>query len=602
MEHKKIGIMSLKTTIIVSVLLVAVILSVGLTTFSSVSSINQNREQAESYRDQLVEDVQNELRNEVQVAISICEQNYAKAQAGEITLDEAKKQSADIIRELKYNDGSGYYFVDTSEGVNVVLLGRDTEGNSRWDATDSQGNKYIQIMIENGKQSGGGFTQLNFAKPNETEELPKMNYTCYYSDFDWIIGTGVWIDQIDPIVADYERLANSHLRTSIMSSVIFTLVMFVLIVIFSMFLGNRISYPIRFLSEKVESMSNGDFTEFDANDVTAGIAKHPNELGIIATAVIKLHSNVRDLMAKINDATSYVASASEELTANAQQSADASELVAQSIVNVAGACSDSAEAAETARAQSEDFVGLVEEFGKSMKENARKIQATNDAATKGSIDIENAMSQMEIIEKSISSTSVVVERLGGEVQTIGTIVDAISEIADQTNLLSLNASIEAARAGEAGKGFAVVADEIRKLADQTNESAGKITELIGGIQAMSDKAVDAMKSGTENVKQGGEIVSNAGTTFGQIVEMVADISSNSSKMEEHARGFSESADTIVEAIETISDKVKGVAEETESVSAAGEQQTASMHEIAEASDKLAETAQELQEAVITFRL
>ena len=304
MEHKKIGIMSLKTTIIVSVLLVAVILSVGLTTFSSVSSINQNREQAESYRDQLVEDVQNELRNEVQVAISICEQNYAKAQAGEITLDEAKKQSADIIRELKYNDGSGYYFVDTSEGVNVVLLGRDTEGNSRWDATDSQGNKYIQMMIENGKQSGGGFTQLNFAKPNETEELPKMNYTCYYSDFDWIIGTGVWIDQIDPIVADYERLANSHLRTSIMSSVIFTLVMFVLIVIFSMFLGNRISYPIRFLSEKVESMSNGDFTEFDANDVTAGIAKHPNELGIIATAVIKLHSNVRDLMAKINDATS----------------------------------------------------------------------------------------------------------------------------------------------------------------------------------------------------------------------------------------------------------------------------------------------------------
>ncbi|MCR4746320.1 MAG: cache domain-containing protein [Lachnospiraceae bacterium] len=602
MEHKKIGIMSLKTTIIVSVLFVALILSVGLTTFSSISSIAQNKEQSEEYRRQLEEDVKKEEKNETQIAVSICEQMYAKYEAGEITLDEAKKQAADIIRELRYQDGDGYFYVDTSEGVNVVLLGRDTEGKSRWDSVDSQGNKYIQMMIENGKQDGGGYTLLNFAKPNETEELPKLNYTCYYDKFDWILGTGVWIDQIDTIVNEYEGNAKAHLTATIMRAIIFSIIMFILIAIFAMYLGTRISFPIQFLSDRIYDMSNGNFRDFEAGDVTERIAKHPNELGVIAGAVIKLHSNVRDLMAKINDATSYVASASEELTANAQQSADASELVAQSIVNVAGACSDSSEAADTAKAQSDDFMALVEEFGRSMKENARKIQATNDAATKGSIDIENAMTQMQIIEKSISSTSVVVERLGGEVQTIGTIVDAISEIADQTNLLSLNASIEAARAGEAGKGFAVVADEIRKLADQTNESAGKITELIGGIQSMSDKAVDAMKSGTENVKQGGEIVSNAGTTFGQIVEMVADISSNSAKMEDNARGFAESADTIVEAIETISEKVRGVAEETESVSAAGEQQTASMHEIAEASDKLAETAQELQEAVVTFEL
>ena len=602
MEHKKIGIMSLRTTIIVAVLLVALILSVGLTVFSSVSSIKQNSEQSKAYRNQLEEDVKREEKNEVQIAISICDEMYAKYEAGEISLDEAKKEAADIIRELRYQDGDAYFFVDTSEGINVVLLGRDTEGQSRWDSVDSQGNKYIQMMIENGKQDGGGYTLLNFAKPNETEELPKLNYTCYYKNFDWVVGTGVWIDEIDMIVDAYNRAANAHLSASILSAVIFSVIMFVLIAIFALYLGKRISFPIQFLSDRIDDMSKGNFREYDVGDITEKIAKHPNELGVIATAVIKLHQNVRDLMTKINDATSYVASASEELTANAQQSADASELVAQSIVNVAGACSDSSEAANTAKAQSEDFMSLVEEFGKSMKENARKIQATNDAATKGSIDIENAMTQMEIIEKSISSTSDVVERLGGEVQTIGTIVDAISEIADQTNLLSLNASIEAARAGEAGKGFAVVADEIRKLADQTNESAGKITELIGGIQAMSDKAVDAMKSGTENVKQGGEIVSNAGTTFGQIVEMVADISSNSSKMEDNARGFSESADTIVEAIETISEKVRGVAEETESVSAAGEQQTASMHEIAEASDKLAETAQELQEAVVTFEL
>ena len=152
--------------------------------------------------------------------MSICQVMYARYQAGEMSLEQAKKESADIIRELRYNEGSGYFWVDTSEGVNVVLLGRDTEGQSRWDLTDSSGNKFIQQMIQNGMQEGGGYTHLMFAKPNETEELPKINYTAYYEPFDWVMGTGVWIDDLEALEKEFV----AHQHQALIASVIQTII------------------------------------------------------------------------------------------------------------------------------------------------------------------------------------------------------------------------------------------------------------------------------------------------------------------------------------------------------------------------------------------
>ncbi|MCR5778803.1 MAG: cache domain-containing protein [Lachnospiraceae bacterium] len=606
-KRKDVGIYSLKTTVIVAMLLIAIIVASVLTGFSAYSQISLNKSQAEAYKNQLTEDIYSELKNETQEAMSIAKFYYEKSQAGEMSIEDAKTVAANIIRDLRYNDGDGYFWVDTTEGINVVLLGRDTEGQSRWDASyvdekDGTTRYYIQEMIKNGMQDGGGYTELMFAKPNETTPLPKVNYTAYYEPFGWVMGTGVWVDHIEGIVAEYNDHAKAALRNSLTKSVACMLVMMVIIVFFSLYLGNRISFPIKFIAQKVDDMAAGDFTNFDSTDLINRIAKHKNELGVIGTAVVELHNNIRNLMGTINDTTSYVASASEELTANAQQSADASELVAQSVLNVASACTESSEAAATASTEASDFMAKVADFNDAIGDISKKIRGTNDAASRGSADIDDATRQMNIIEKSISSTAVVVQGLGEQVQTIGTIVDAISEIADQTNLLSLNASIEAARAGEAGKGFAVVADEIRKLADQSNEAAGKITELIGGIQDKSNQAVDAMKLGLENVRTGSDIVENAGHTFGQIVDMVSEVSTNSDKIAVLASNFKDSAQSISEAIETMDQKSRGVAEETENVSAASEQQTASMHEIADASDKLAETAQELQSAVVVFKL
>ncbi len=594
---------SLMLPIVGSIFLAVVITAVSIAGFNMYSTIKTNATQTEAYESRLREDIMMELKNETQEAMSICQVMYNRHLAGEMTMEEAQKEAADIIRELKYNDGSGYFWVDTSKGINVVLLGRDTEGQSRWDSVDPNGTYFIQEMIKNGLQDGGGYTNLMFAKPNETEPLPKINYTAYFEPFDWVMGTGVWVDYIDTLKADYVNQANSALRSTIINSVLVLLALLVVGIAIAVYMGKRITAPLILATSQMVRMSNNDFSD---NDEMARVrnlpAREKNEIGEIATALNLMHTNIRDLMMKISDTTSYVASASEELSASASQSAKASEMVANSCTTVAESCSGQITAVAGASNETKNFMNNMQEFQDAIARTTDMIKTTNEAAKKGASDMTNATNMMVEIKDSVESTASVVEALGEELKNIDTFVDTIAEIASQTNLLSLNASVAAARAGEMGKGFAVVASEISKLADQSNDAASKITELIDEIMKNSDEAVSAMRKGAQSVVDGTETVNEAGNTFNNIVDMVYSISEQSERMSEIVGQLSEGTDTIAANISKIEDMSANVADETQNVSAASEEQTASSHEVAEASDKLAGNAQDLQDFVSKFSL
>lgn len=596
------GVHSIKFILVAVIIGVTLVTSIGLEIFSIFNTIKNNKDQTEAYRNRLIADIQDELKHETEIAVSVIEEVHAQQLAGDLTEEEAKKEAADRVRELKYNDGSGYFWVDTYEGINVVLLGRDTEGESRWDATDPEGTKFIQEMIKNGKQAGGGFTNLMFAKPNETEPLPKMNYTVAYEPYEWVLGTGVWIDHIDALEAEYSTHANAAVRTTIIQSVIFLVILVILLVLFALYIGNRIANPIKFLTDEIQRMASGDFTNLEDTSTQDKISKDKTEVGSMADAENTLHKSIRELMERISETTAFVASASEELTASAGQAADASEMVAESCTNVAASCNDQMMVVTDASDEVTAFADNMEEFSETIDSFGSAIKSTNEAATSGGTEIQKAVDQMQKIQESVSGTSDVVSGLGSQLGKIGSIVDTISDIAEQTNLLSLNASIEAARAGEAGKGFAVVADEIRKLADESNNAAAQITDMINSIQAKSDEAVASMAEGLEIVVSGSEVVSQSGDTFNEIVSMVSNVSDQAARMEAIVQELSAGTDRIKSAIDQIDGMSRDVSEETANVSAASEEQTASAHEIAEASDKLASTASELQEFVQRYAL
>ncbi|SKC02622.1 methyl-accepting chemotaxis protein [Lachnospiraceae bacterium] len=606
---KQKGFKSLSAMLLCTILLMVLVTGVCISTFAILSSVRISKVNGEEYRNQLEEDVLRELKNETQLAVAIIEQYHARQESGELTEEEAMKMAADAVRDMKYDDGNGYFWIDTKDGVNVVLLGRDTEGSSRWDASykdekTGETRYYIQEMIKNGLQNGGGYTYLMFAKPdNPNLPLPKINYTVSYAPYNWVLGTGVWIDQIDEMSAEYEARSARSLRFSILNEIIAMLMLFVVMSIITIILSKKIVNPIINVTNKMTKIAAGDLTEFeDAAFFEKNMMTRADEIGKLARGMRSLHDGLRELMAKITDTTSYVAAASEELNANASQSAEASELVAESITNVAASCADENGIVEAAGESTVVFAEKMGVFSKQINETAEKVANANSAALNGKHEIGTAVEQMQKIEQAVSSTSVEVESLGDKVKQINTIVDTISEIASQTNLLSLNASIEAARAGAAGRGFAVVADEISKLASQSNDSAREIGDLIAGIQNQSEGAVQSMKTGLENVKKGTGVVEKSGELFDEIAGMVQQIADASSEMNNIVDELNRETDNIKNAFSSISEKSESISEETQNVSAASEEQSASMSEIAAASQKLAQSAEGLQQEVTKFSL
>ncbi len=561
---------------------------------------DEAEEQVQIFKETLVADVERELKIETESAISLISQIHKRQQAGELTEEQAKLEAAALVRDLRYDDGAGYFWIDTYEGVNVVLLGRqNAEGKSRINATDPTGKQFIKEMIENGRKPGGGYTDLMFAKPNQTEPLPKRNYTASFDPYKWVIGTGIWIDYIDDRVAAMQARTEENFLKSVMITGVVIVVLEIILTIAAVFLAGRMVGPIKDLTELVDILGTGDFRAKDTSNIDT---ERPDELGIMARAVLNLQRNVNDMVRQVATSAEHVAAASEELTASADQSTIAINQVADSIVNVAGACTEQFGEVENASSQAEQLKDHMNTFTDTLSESSSKIEETNKAAEAGGKSVANAVDQMKKIETSVSASAGVIAQLGEESDKIGKIVDAISGIAEQTNLLALNAAIEAARAGEHGRGFAVVADEVRKLAEQSQVSAREISELIGSIQDKAQNAVHSMQEGVDNVRDGTGAVDGAGKTFRQIINMVTEVANGSAQMETIVANLVESTDVITKSVENINVKSREVARESETVSAASEQQTATMHEIADASRSLAEMAQEMQTVIGKFKI
>ena len=597
-------ISSMKTRLMLAIGGVSLVSTLCVGAYFIVSTVRDNHAQLATYRADLEDSVGSQLKGETEVAYGIIEEYYKKQQAGELTEDQAKKEAADRVRDLRYDGGKGYFWIDTVDGNNVVLLGRkDVEGTNRYNAKDPNGFPYIQEINKAAQQEGGGFTRWAFPKPGETESLPKYGYSIEFQPYHWVIGTGVWIDEIDAIVAQKEAKLAADLRTSILESLGVIVLLQILMALFSRYVGANIARPIVRTTERLGVMGTGDFRlEGEAAAEMQELASRPDELGTMAQAMQEMNEKVRALMRNVAQTAEYLAASSEELTSSAEQAADVSQSIAESIVKVAGACSEQFDDVQTANEHTKKLTQNMQDFEGHLEETGQQVQKTSNVATEGRQGVATAVTGMQSIETNVSHIAELIEGLGENSKQIGEIVDTIAGIAEQTNLLALNAAIEAARAGEHGRGFAVVADEVRKLAEQSQEAASEISERIGRIQSSTQEAVDAMHQGLSEVMDGTKIVQGAGTSFDGIASMVGKAAAASQAMQSSVERLTQSIGRIDAAVEEINTKSRSVADEAQTVSAATEEETASMHEIADASRKLAEQAQNLQNSIAVFKI
>jgi len=360
--------------------------------------------------------------------------------------------------------------------------------------------------------------------------------------------------------------------------------------------ARSIAKPIRKLEIAANRIADGDIssTNLDINS--------NDEIGRLGRSFEQMANNLRTLIHKVHGATEQVAASSEELTASSEQAAQASNHIATSITTVAAGADEQLAAANDASAVVEQMSANIQQIAANANQVASQSAMAADKAKDGDETVVKAVVQMNKIEETVTSSAQVVAKLGERSKEIGQIVEAISGIAGQTNLLALNAAIEAARAGEQGRGFAVVADEVRKLAEQSQDAAKKIAELIGEIQGDTDKAVVAMDSGTREVKNGAEVVKIAGQSFKEIVGLVTEVSKQVREISAAIQQMAAGSQQIVGSVKRIDGLGKKSAGESQMVSAAAEEQLASMEEIASSSQALATLAQDLQTAVAAFRL
>jgi len=373
--------------------------------------------------------------------------------------------------------------------------------------------------------------------------------------------------------------------------VIVSIIMIILVVFFSKYITDKLK-TVNVLSEAI---AKGDLTQnLDIKSV--------DEIGQMSGSLNQMVTNLRDIVQDVSSTLESVVATSEELTASSEQTQAAAEQIAVSIQAVAiGTDNQVILTDETTKVVGEIFRGMENIAGSVQNVSQASIEAYKRAQS-GDLVVSEAIVHMNKINDKVVKSSNIVNLLGKKSSQVGNIVTLITQIAEQTNLLALNAAIEAARAGEQGRGFAVVADEVRKLAEQSGNSAGQINELINEIQTEMMSAVKSMNDGTDAVNEGIILVKNAGNSFHEILSDVDGVSKQMQDVSAVVQQIYAASQMMVQSVEKIAEITKDSAAGAQNIAAASEEQSAIMKEVSNAAEVLTQMSIGLEKKLSIFKM
>jgi methyl-accepting chemotaxis protein len=482
-----------------------------------------------------------ELRHMTELALGIVKEEFATVQTSGVAVADAQKRALARVAALRYGNGDYFWVNDMQPRMVMHPMKPEMNGSDISTFKDPNGKPLFVDMVSVVKKDGSGFVPYEWPKPGFDKPQPKLSYVAGFAPWDWVIGTGVYVDDLRA-----QSWASTQ-RALIAAGLILLLTLAVSIVV-----ARRITGPLRQMTTSMNALAR------DRLDVeVAGLDRH-DEVGEMAKAVEVFKSNViarqalqvegkeaearavagrkadmvkmaDDFESAVGDIVQAVSSASTELEASAGTLTTTAEHTQELTIMVATASEEASTNVQSVASATEEMASSVNEISRQVQESARMAGEAVDQAR---------------------TTNDQVGELSKAAARIGDVVELINTIAGQTNLLALNATIEAARAGEAGRGFAVVASEVKALAKQTSDATGEISQQISSIQAATQESVNAIRDISGTIEKLSEISS----------AIAAAVEEQGAATQEISRNVQQAAQGTMQVSSNIADVQRGATE------------------------------------------
>jgi len=431
----------------------------------------------------MIEDRIAKLQNLVEVAQGLTRQQYDRVARGEITQEEAQRVTREILGKIRY-DHDEYFFVYATDGTTILYPGHsEREGRNALDVRDSDGVPLIRNLIEAAK-AGGGAVFYRFARVGTDAAIDKVSYAGLFAPWGWMIGTGIYLDDID-VIFNAKALNFAGLVVLIT----------ILVAALAQVIARSIVGPLQRLAGITTRLAGEDY----ATEVSE--TERGDEIGTLAQSIRTLRDAAREAaeLRRNQEQTKCQTEAAQRRAALTM--ADGFERsvkqVSDAIATSASSMKGAAESLTGVARQTSSQAGTVAAAAEAASTNVQTVAAASEELSASINEISRQVQQSAAMSAEAVGearrTDKLVQGLAETVSRIGEVVTLITDIAAQTNLLALNATIEAARAGEAGKGFAVVANEVKGLANQTARATEEISAQIGAVQNATGEAVAAIR-------------------------------------------------------------------------------------------------------------